>query len=235
MRYWTNDQSGYEVWADIAPPDPGCKIIVRSPARVEDQDCGTVIGIFANAGCVKLVLRESFMMQFCCGDGDCEAAKVGAKRIRGMSLRGTPTLSGIGLLRGADGSYITPDGMGNPPEKRSPIEKRNPTDRRRALSPRDACEYTPDGEVFTANGELQIVATNVDGGSEGTDIEITAERSSSRTVSSEVGISWEVLTASIGVEFEESTSSSTSRLFHIPAGQMGNVGFTPILKCTKGT
>ena len=81
----TNAQSGFEVFLDIPQPDPSCTIIIRSPASVDEPECGLVVGAFKNGGCVKLIMRETFLTQFCCGSGDCGAAGVSKKMIRGLN------------------------------------------------------------------------------------------------------------------------------------------------------
>ena len=220
--------SGYSVFVDIPQPDPGCSLIVRSPASVDVQGCGVVVGAFKNAGCVNLVLKETFMAQFCCGSGDCSAAGVGKKMIRGMNYPRGGTLLGAGF-RDANGKPIEPIQVGEPPEWKNPPQKE-----RRDLARRDDCTYTPDGDLFTTNAPTQIVLTGVDGGTGGAEVKITQERSVSRSTTIEAGINWEIISASVSVTFEESITNGQEKTFTVPAGQAGKLGFTPIWKCTKG-
>lgn len=214
---------------DVPQPDPTCTYIIRSPASVDVQGCGTLVGAFKNAGCVSLTLKETFMAQFCCGNGDCTAAGVNAKMVRGLNYARGATLTGVGF-HDADGKQIEPLEVGVPPEMRASWKND-----RRAIGRRDDCKYIPDGEVYTTNGATQIVLTGVDGGSGGSEVKITQERSVSRSSTFQAGIGFEVFSASVSVTFEETLTDGQEKTFTIPAGQTGKLGFTPILKCTKGS
>lgn len=96
------------------------------------------------------------------------------------------------------------------------------------------CDYTPDGDIYTRPGALQIVLTGVDGGTGGSEVKITQERSVSRSSTFEAGVGFEVFSASVSITFEETITNSQEKTFTIPAGQSGKLGFTPTLKCTKG-
>ena len=168
------------------------------------------------------------MAQFCCGSGDCSAAGVSAKMIRGLNYARGGTLSGAGF-RDANGTEIKPKEVGYPPEW-----KKSWKNERRAIGRRDDCNYIPDGEVYTTNGATQVVLTGVDGGTGGAEVKITQERSVSRSSTFEAGIGFEVFSASVSVTFEETLTDGQEKTFTIPPGQVGKLGFTPILKCTKG-
>lgn len=169
------------------------------------------------------------MAQFCCGSGDCTAAGVSKKMIRGLNYARGATVAGVGF-RDADGNNIEPIEVGVPPELRGGWENE-----RRAIGRRDDCNYIPDGEVFTTNGATEIVLTGVDGGTGGSEVKITQERSVSRSSTFEAGIGFEVFSASVSITFEETLTDGQEKTFTIPAGQTGKLGFTPILKCTKGS
>lgn len=169
------------------------------------------------------------MTQFCCGSGECGAAGVSKKMIRGLNYARGASLVGVGF-RNADGVEIKPIEVGEPPEWQNTRSKD-----RRALAPSDDCKYIPDGEVYTTNGALQIVLTGVDGGTGGSEVKITQERSVSQSTTFEAGVNFEVFSASVSVTFEETITDGEEKTFAIPAGQVGKLGFTPILKCTKGS
>ncbi|KAI0141783.1 hypothetical protein GGR57DRAFT_398951 [Xylariaceae sp. FL1272] len=66
-----SDSGGFSPFFNIAQPDPNCKILVRSPATTDDVNCGQLQGIFERSTCETIPLKNSFMVQFCCGTGDC--------------------------------------------------------------------------------------------------------------------------------------------------------------------
>lgn len=169
------------------------------------------------------------MAQFCCGSGDCSAAGVSKKMIRGLNYARAGSLIGSGF-RDASGATIEPIEVGEPPEWKSSWKNG-----RRAIGRRDDCNYTPDGDIFTTNGPTQIIMTGVDGGTAGSEVKITQERSVSRSTTFEAGVGFEVFSASVSITFEETLTDGEEKTFTIPAGQVGKLGFTPIWKCTKGS
>ena len=197
---------------------------MRSPASVDEQECGVVVGAYKNAGCVAAVLKETFLVQFCCGTGDCGAAGVSKKMNRGMNYPRGASLSGA-KLRDADGAIIEPIEVGSPP---------NWGNGRRALHRRD-CSYEAQGDLFTKPGALEVVLTNVDGGVAGSEVTITQERTVSRSTTIQAGVNvFDIVSASVSYTFEESLSDSKAKAFNIAAGQTGKLGFTPTLKCSHG-
>lgn len=125
--------SGYQPYLDIPQPDPGCKVLVRSPADTTQAGCGFLKGAFGNAACAVLSIEKTFMVQFCCGLGDCNAAGAGARRIKRSAKFGDVTVfeeldkeafnaaaAGGGMfsykLRSANGSVIEPAAIGLPPD-----------------------------------------------------------------------------------------------------------------------
>jgi hypothetical protein len=139
--------------------------------------------------------------------------------IRGMNFARGPIFSGIAVLN-EDGSVVEPVAIGQAPG----------LNKGRALLRRD-WEYTPEGEIFIRSGALQVVLTGVDGR---TEVTIIKERSVSRSITFEAGIDWEIFSASVSIEFEETITNGNGKKFVVPAGQAGKVHFTPTLKCTKG-
>src|SRR4051812_42467406 len=117
--------SGYRPYIDIGELDPGCKIIIKSPANTDIVGCGYMIASFSQPTCAVLDLKKTFMAQFCCGLGDC--ARSGAGKLRrsvkfGGSL-GEPLdvrAAGGGMyslvFRDANGTEIAPAQVGHPPE-----------------------------------------------------------------------------------------------------------------------
>jgi hypothetical protein len=74
-----------EVWWDIAEPDPTCQIIIMSPvkAQVSGANCGDIVVAATHAGCYPSLIKDTFMIQFCCGSGDCGLAGVSKRDLDG--------------------------------------------------------------------------------------------------------------------------------------------------------
>nr|POF07233.1 hypothetical protein CFP56_78449 [Quercus suber] len=65
---------GYDVWWSSLAPDPMCSIIIRTPASTDVPGCGYYLTSWEEAGCYYTAILESFIVQYCCGAGDCDAA-----------------------------------------------------------------------------------------------------------------------------------------------------------------
>lgn len=78
--------------------DEGCRLIVRTPATVDVQNCGYYLTGWHNKGCYKTHLRNSFMLQFCCGSGDCDEAGVADNmaQARVLALQGGTASTSLG-------------------------------------------------------------------------------------------------------------------------------------------
>jgi hypothetical protein len=82
-------------------------VIVRSPAYADVQNCGTPVGLFKNAGCAILPIQQTFMLQFCCGDGDCSDAGANGKMVRGVDRNMIPRSGSSGYqFKYANGTVI---------------------------------------------------------------------------------------------------------------------------------
>ncbi|KAL9127342.1 MAG: hypothetical protein Q9217_003756, partial [Psora testacea] len=158
------------------------------------------------------------MVSNCCGSDECADAGIQGdiKMIRGMDWRRSASSSSLTLHR-ADGTVIEPAQVGEPPEKRALEEKRAVTlhsadgsliepaqvGEPPAPSPREGAVVRRDGELtectnyaaekgfedYTRPAEdVQIVATGVDGGTGGSDVEITKSRISTETVTFSGGL-----------------------------------------------
>ena len=137
-------------------------MIVKSPASTDEEACGYVVGSFKNAVCAQMNLKETFMIQYCCGSGDCEAATGSAKRVRGLENR--RALEGrASEVRGKNGKIVKPIQVGYPPEKKGQMKREaGPEVAKKGLQRRkDKCQgYEADGDVYTRPADSpQIVAT----------------------------------------------------------------------------
>lgn len=230
--------SGWRPYLDVHHQDKGCAIIVKSPADFSTDDCGINIFSSKQEVCAVLDLEKTFMVQFCCGDGDCTAAGANGGGGRATFDGESGMSSGYGLfLQGPNGTVLQPAYMGLPQittrhehahtPTRSRIEKRS-CDKKSWVADDGKDEYTR-----TADGP-QIVLSNVKGPTTQT---ITKERTQSwtSTLSADIGFE-DVL--HIGLSFEESFTESItdgkSRTFEVLAGQSGDVGFTAYLHCSTG-
>lgn len=71
-----------DVWWNVPQPGPGCQVIVMSPVgqHVAGTNCGNVVMAQKSAGCFYTHLGDTFMTQYCCGEGDCSKAGIGGTK-----------------------------------------------------------------------------------------------------------------------------------------------------------
>ncbi|KAK4040839.1 hypothetical protein C8A01DRAFT_35114 [Parachaetomium inaequale] len=244
---------GWRPYFDIPKLDPGCKLIVKSPANTDLPGCGYMIASFSQPACAVLNLEKSFMLQFCCGNGDCSAAgaskmrrsaKFGGKYGLGEPLDIEAASGGMYslVLRDANGTEITPTQVGAPPvaarrepskpnaDHPTPLADRGPKAKR---SCDDGSWRADDGKAeYTRPADnTQIVARGVAGPGS---VEITSTRSQSFTTSMNIGFA-DILSLGVGFEMTESVSDSTAHSFTVLEGQSGDVGFTSYMLCTAGS
>lgn len=216
-------------------------MIVRSPASTDEPGCGFAVGTFRNPTCAAIVLQDTFMIQHCCGSNNCEDAGAGAKMIRGIDYKRSGLAGRSVTITDKNGNVIEPKEEGYPPQRKpsaapapAPAAANNKLISRAEDDP--SCkEWVPEGEVYTRPAaKTQIVATGVNGGTTGSEVEISQERSVSRSTTIGGGINWSIISASVEVTFTETITNTKTKKVTIPAGQSGKVGFTPNLKCTRG-
>ncbi|KAI0470803.1 hypothetical protein GGR56DRAFT_657719 [Xylariaceae sp. FL0804] len=94
---------GYAPFINVPQPAEGCQVIIRSPASTTIEGCGFPQGAYANAVCSTLDLDTTFMVQFCCGTGDCKAAGVEQRR---SAKFGAAYLESRGGGGGGGGAYL---------------------------------------------------------------------------------------------------------------------------------
>ncbi|KAF2718949.1 hypothetical protein K431DRAFT_305544 [Polychaeton citri CBS 116435] len=241
-----------EVWFDIPlDPNPQCKTIVRSPAGNDQENCG--YPVVANRGgvCFKAEIKPSFMIQFCCGTGDCTAA--GVEKRDDNSL----VFSSV-VLRDAEGDLVVPHSVGQDGIDRMPVfledygvdnatitPSKTPSGalvykidlpQRTAKAKRDCDHYEPDGDPYTKTGlTSQQVGGYICG--KNTRVDITNENSVSRstTFGSSVSDPFGIVSASIEFTTEEEASQSYTYSFTPEKAMCGHVAFTPFFTCTGGT
>lgn len=59
--YDSSSGNGYDVWWNSGDPNPGCKIIVRTPASTDLPACGYFLRDWSVGGCYYTAIQESFM------------------------------------------------------------------------------------------------------------------------------------------------------------------------------
>lgn len=235
---------------NVEDPGDGCKHMITTPADVDVEECGALVGSWSHAACAVLDMDLTFMYQWCC-HGGCEGA--------GISKRDALEPRVQQLTK--NGSVIEPIQVGSPPptRKRAPdslfgrpsLLDRDEDDRRRVpesvfngpvLNSRDddgICDgdWQAEGEEWeeytTTSNERQVVFAGFRGGT----VSITKARSQQWTseTSAELGFA-DVL--SLGLSFSESFSETVTDTsaysFTDETGQIGSIVFTPTLKCSKG-
>ncbi|KAL9092157.1 MAG: hypothetical protein Q9165_004590 [Trypethelium subeluteriae] len=136
-----------------------------------------------------------------------------------------------------NGSIIQPIQVGEMPSKPS---KRVSDLHQRSndLFKRDSCsKWTADSgmqEYTRPSDNVTIVASGVSGGTGGSSVQITHERSQSWTTSISAGLSFDVFSANMEFSMTQEVSTSKAYTFNVPAGQSGNVGWTATLTCSTG-
>lgn len=248
---------GYSVFLNIFQPDDGCTVIVKSAASTNEEGCGYTIGQFQHAACVNVVLKKTFMVQHCCGISNCIDAGTSApdstKMIRGLEHRRNLE-SGTTDVKKRDGQIIQSVRFGFIARKQTPQRSNSLKAIARRGDDKSCKTYVPDGEIYTRPADApQILFTvrmplrkhplklssliclqGADGSTTGSEITITEERSVSQSTTFSAGINIEVISASTEISFEETITNGKERKWTVPANQLGVVGFTPTLKCTKG-
>ncbi|KAH7304734.1 hypothetical protein B0I35DRAFT_484294 [Stachybotrys elegans] len=254
------DTGKWDVWFDFPSNDQTCQWLLKSPAAVDIQTCGVPLVITRGPACRSVSLDESFMLQFCCGSGDCCAA--GAPNVPGCNPNGMSTVrrdlpsdllirdtngdkklairatSGGVMFLDANGNIIPPAYQGPPvqPMPRS-LEKPAVISSKRQESCTAGSWVDEGAEFQTTSSNSQVVSELVDGGPDGVIAVISKQRTSTWSTTMEANVGFADI-FSMGISFsitqEESISTSETYEFPVPAGQRGFVSFTPYVVCKNG-
>jgi hypothetical protein len=208
---------------------------------------GVLQKYFTAATCGDLDVKETFMVQFCCGAGDCAAAGLVNQPLTGSLhssakfgrnidlLPGTQAASGARSLRFAvNGTEIEPVYVG-PAQVTETIPNI-----KRALIPRDGvCDgnWIPVAgrEDYTRPADGPSIVSETYAGP--IDVQITTTRTQewSTTIEASLGFA-DIL--SLGVSFSstfsESESNSEASTYHVEEGEKGYVIWTSYLRCSEG-
>lgn len=152
------DGDGYDVWWNSGGADEGCQTIIRTPASVDVQNCGYFLTSWNQPGCYKTRIQQTFMIQFCCGTGDCGEAtpQNSMANVRVAALQGETSSTSLVFddLQGANntGSRELGDGMTLHWAKRTPsspslLAKRKQDEARDTAANRRAREHSHRSEL----------------------------------------------------------------------------------------
>lgn len=202
------------------------------------SNCGTTLLTVAGATCQRVALASTFMLQFCCGIGDCEEAATKRSDIFSRSASG----GAIYLKNTSSSEMITPLDQG--PARVGSAR----------LTKRDCGDFVVTGGPYSSIGQPQRVSPDQGCGPTGAcsvELDRTATQSRTLSVSLSVGMlirlrpmiaiahvsagdPWGVISASVGVEFTESSSKSWTTSWDLGEGSSGYVVYTPYTICYKG-
>lgn len=231
MKDDTWEQSSNEQTADL---DSGCQVIVQTPVVATDGQCGGNVLIAQGATCAPIKVDNTFMVQFCCGVDDCGAAGAPPGRRSAnpaSSFGGSGSSGGMLLMHDRDGNVIEPK-----PISDVLIDSNSPSSKR-ALTTESTVEkrceeFTPSGDPYTKPGAQTIVSDTVTcPPTQGCNAQMGESVTESFSVegSVSVGDPLGIVSASVSVGWEESTTREFSSTFEFGAGERGYVVFVPIL------
>ncbi|KAK8133564.1 hypothetical protein PG984_005576 [Apiospora sp. TS-2023a] len=235
----TNGKLRFKVFGNFKEPCGGApgNYMIRSPASVHMAGCGNIVFSTTEAQCSGAIdIQDTFMVQFCCGTGDCDAAHVPAGR-RGIDsvefLQGGGVGSRGAYLQFDNGTIIEPLAIGSPP-KATAAALRSPEKERRCYGYKS---YTRDGDDYFKTIETQVASTNVPAQDTERTFEFQHTESASKTTTFDVSLGdpWGVINISTGTSWEDAKSDARTVTITVPAGQSGYVGWTPFYRCTRGT
>ncbi|KAL6156612.1 hypothetical protein ACJQWK_07081 [Exserohilum turcicum] len=235
-----------QAWFDFPQPDAGCRYILRSPAGVTTyENCGIPKLTVTSAVCQLATLESTFMLQFCCGQGDCNAATGIGKRQDGSSVTpfvlndkdGKP-IAGI-MGKSGDEMSIMSLNVTTPQQARSvaAMPEVRSLHEVHSLAKRD-CNFVKTEGPYTKLADKSEYVAGPFSCPQGGTCEQTVEKSYSisRSISASVSVSdpFGIISASLSVDFEKSYSYSISKSFSFPESSTGYVSSTPVLECYRG-
>lgn len=241
---------GYDVWWNSGKPDDTCRIVVRSPARTDLPLCGNYVTSWSQAGCYYTAVLESFILQYCCGTGDCDAASPARSMAdaKAQAMMGNTTFVNLDLssmFAASDTGTQDIDGIGQASWKRSDHaysrreDINKPSEIFKSPLHRRDCAFHPTSDRITEGGR-QARATpsqecNTPGGCS---ISVATAVSVGRTISGGLNIGegvWNAISATLGYSFTVTRSYTVTAMFMQTEGTSGYVSFIPTNNCWDGT
>lgn len=118
-----------------------------------------------------------------------------------------------------------------------PISRATELDKRQECDGYKAGSYIADGDMYLKTFDTKVVTPTIGPFTRDIDYPITYDQSASRFTSFDtaLGDPFEIISLSIGINFEDSETKNVTATTVVPAGQQGAVGFTPYYQCSTGT
>lgn len=242
--------NGYDVWWDSGPPQDTCQLVVRTPASTDLPACGYYLTSWSQEGCYYTSVMETFMLQFCCGTGDCDAASPAAtiEEARAQALVGKTAYVNIGggSVGKRDSGKETIEGVGEVSWKRSdyayskreeiskPVEVTSPKLDRRADGD---CIFHPTSDLVTEGGQqVKASDTNVCNTQGGCAIAASVAITTGETISPMLtGTFFGAIAAAVGYSFTTSTTYMVTNTYTQTQGTTGYLSYIPTNNCWDGT
>ncbi len=209
----------YEIFGNFPEPGLLCNTMIRSTASLTTMGYGNLIYQTTAAECSGgTQLEDTFMVQFCCGVGDCTAANVPFKRgIAGHTSREAAS-SLQGTLTFANGTIIGPLAVGKAPEvaqvsERAP-EVKNVFERQAVCASYDGASYIANGDPCLTTKGTQVTSASVGLFPESTTIMSTFGQSVSRTTSFSTSVGDPFVSTLSHLPSEISTNEHRARFCH---------------------
>ncbi|KAF2162491.1 hypothetical protein M409DRAFT_27114 [Zasmidium cellare ATCC 36951] len=229
--YPVEDNGQSTIFFDVPPLDSGCQVIVRTPVVPTENDCGGNVLIAQGATCAPVRVDNTFITLFCCGTDDCAGA--GAPPAKRSPNPAANAFGGSGAMymtmRDRDGNVIPPRNASS-----TSISERDVV---KPLKKRDCESFTVTRQPYTVSGGNNIVSDTVTC-SQTESCDATLGSSVTETwgvdVSVSVGDPFGIVSASVGVSWEQSIERSFSGTFTFGPGERGYVVFIPLLTCVEG-
>lgn len=138
-----------------------------------------------------------------------------------------------GYLQFENGTTIEPLAVGSPPDTRRVTTSIH----QRRCEGYTEGSYVADTAPYLKTFDTVIVANGILAQTEAYSIAVKYDQSVSKTTSFSVSVGdpFGVISATVGFEFTEQTTTGFETQVPIPANQAGRVGWTPVFQCTSGT
>ena len=195
---------------------------------------------------------SSFMLQYCCGTGDCDAASpaTSVAEANARQLQGFSSIVSLGIenmTAEADVGKRDFDGVEISWSKRSPSsmsqQARNAAAKEKTaveapkVEKRDECKtYTENRRYTKGEGQAKVSPTQNCNSNDGCRITIENSVTTGRQIGVSVGFDlFSVISASVEMTFTEEKTHSISNSYMQASGTRGYVSFIPTYECTEGT
>lgn len=239
--YATADGKGYDVWWNSGTPNPSCKIVVRTPASTDIPQCGYFLTAWDQAGCYFTSIQRSFMLQYCCGQGDCDAAAPAASiaEAHTQALQGNTTVVSLKFdnlaARGESGSHNI-EGIGEVTWKRSDHATARRSEVPNLLPRQSDCKFIPTSDRITEGGrQVKATQTQICNSPGGCSQTITVTVTEGQSINPMLtGNFFMIISAAVGYTFTESKSFAVGTTYTQEQGTTGYLSFIPTLNCWDG-